>query len=260
MVNSGFRRTRKQLTWACAFVLAVIGSGGALSVLSGPSDPASAAQVPIDQCNGVSNDDGAQTVECTVVIVNNLTDDPLTTGSVVTINGVSTASGDLVTSVNQCNNSANGGGNTLLCSVTITNNISVSGASAATPATINQCNNNQPDGLGTAPNVCVPSDASTTGATITQCNGSGNGGGLVAPSGCTASGTVSSTLPVTINQCNDSANGGGSRVVCSSTIETIVTGVQPTTTSSPGPTTTSPGPTTTSPGGPPTGGTLPSTR
>ncbi len=243
MIESGLRRRRRRLTWACAFVLAVIGSGGALSVLSGPSDPASAAQVPFEQCNGVSNG-GGETVECSIEIVNNLTDDPGTTGSVVIINGgAPMSSPDLVTIVNQCNGSANGGGGTLRCSVTITNNISVSGASAATPVTVNQCNDNQPDGLGTAPNVCVP-EASMTGATITQCNGSGNGGGLRLGSGCTASGTVSSTLPVMINQCNDSANGGGSQVVCSSTINTIVTGVQPTTTTSPGPTT----------------GTLPSTR
>ena len=42
----------------------------------------------------------------------------------VTLNGgTPTASGDIVHSVTQCNDSGNGGGGTMNCNVTITNNI-----------------------------------------------------------------------------------------------------------------------------------------
>jgi len=217
------------------FGAALIAFGAVMS--TAPAQPAAAANISFEQCKGVSNT-GGLTVQCDVVIVNNLTENPLTTGSIVIVNGgAPVASADLVTSVNQCNGSANGGGGTLLCTVTITNNITVSGASAPTPATINQCNDNQPDGLGTAPNLCLPFPATTTGSTITQCNGSGNGGGLVFPSGCTAAGTISSALPVTVNQCNGSANGGGTRIVCSTAIVTNLLTVDGTTTTV-GPTTT----------------------
>ena len=67
-------------------------------------------------------------MQCIVSVVNTLTDVPATTGSVVTINGgAPVASGDVVTVVDQCNGSANGGGGTMLCSVTVVNNIAVSG-------------------------------------------------------------------------------------------------------------------------------------
>ena len=186
-------------------MLTFAGMGGL--TLFVPTAGVSAANVAVEQCNGVSNS-GGLTVQCNVMVVNNLTDDPSTTGSMVTMNGASVESPDIVTSINQCNGSANGGGGTMLCTVTVVNNISVSGASGSTGATVNQCNDNQPDGLGTAPNVCTPYPAGTSGATITQCDGTGNGGGLVSPSGCTASGSVSAALSVTINQCNGSAKRG----------------------------------------------------
>jgi hypothetical protein len=200
----------------------VVGVAG-VAVVATPQ-PAEAANISIDQCNNVLNVAGV-TVACDVVVVNTLTDDPLTTGSVVTLNGgTPTASGDIVTSVTQCNDSGNGGGGTMNCSVTITNNIVLSSPSAAVAATVNQCNGNQAnDGLGNAPNTCTPYPATTSGATITQCNGTGNGGGLVFPSSCTASGTVSSSLPITVNQCNGSENGGGSQVNCTVSIATNVT-------------------------------------
>jgi hypothetical protein len=224
---------RKWLMLVGVLALALGGFTGVLTFAR--SESASAANVSLNQCNNVSNT-GGLTVECHVVIVNNLTNDPSTTGSVVTVNGGSpVSSSDLVTSVTQCNGSANGGGGTLNCSVQIINNIAVDGPSGATGVTINQCNGNQAnDGLGNAPNTCNPFPASTSGATITQCNGSGNGGGLVSPSHCDASGTVSSTLPVTVNQCNGSANGGGSKVNCSTAITTNVIDTTP----GPGPTTT----------------------
>ena len=210
--------------------------GGSAVALLGPADPVSAANVAVDQCNGVFNDD-AQTILCTVAVENFLTDDPATTGSIVTLNGVSSpfSSGNLVTSVTQCNGSGNAGGSTVQCTVSVTNTITQSGASPPTDATVNQCNTDQ---LGTGPSPCVPFPATTSGATITQCNGSGSGGGLVPGSGCTAGGTVSSTLQVLINQCNGSGNGGGGKVICSATIQTIVDDGS-------GPPTTAAGPTTT---------------
>jgi len=95
------------------------------------SGPATAANVPVGQCNGI-NDTPGLTTTCDVVIINNLTNNPGTTGSSVTLNGgIPTTSSDLVTSVTQCNNSGNGGGGTLTCSVSITNNIAVNGPAAA---------------------------------------------------------------------------------------------------------------------------------
>ena len=250
-VDTVRRPGRKLLTLGGVLALALGGVTWVLFIAR--PDPVSAANVSVNQCNGVSNT-GGLTVTCTVTIVNNQTSDPATTNSTVTLNGVLSSSTDLVTSVTQCNGSDNGGGGTLQCNVQIINNISVNGSSAPTAATVNQCNANQAnDGLGNAPNTCDPYPATTTGATITQCNGSGNGGGLVSPSHCNASGTASSTLPVTVNQCNDSANGGGSKVNCATTITTniVAAGTGSTTTSVGGSTTTIPGggSTTTIPGG-----------
>jgi hypothetical protein len=242
-------------------VLALILGLSAGLVLDHPRS-ASAADLAILQCNGVSNV-GGLTVQCDVVVVNTLTGDPGTTGSVVTLNGGSpVASNDLVTSVDQCNGSGSGGGGTVNCTVTITNNISIGAPSPALAATVNECNDNQDtDGLSNAPNTCNPFPASTSGATITQCNGTGNGGGLVNVeplySHCTASGTVSASLPVTVNQCNGSANGGGSQVHCtvSMTTNVVDTDVTIPPTTAPGGTTaptTAPGGTTaptTAPGG-----------
>ena len=189
----------------------------------------SAANVSVGQCNGI-NDTPGLTTTCDVVIINNLTNNPGTTGSSVTLNGgIPTTSSDLVTSVLQCNNSGNGGGGTMTCNVSITNNIAVNGPGAPSAATVNQCvgsggplDGSSGDPLGPPlpgnPDPCTPYPATTTGATITQCNGSAGGGGLVAPSTCDASGTVSSSLPVTVNQCNNSVNGGGSMINCSTTI------------------------------------------
>jgi hypothetical protein len=123
-----------------------------------------------------------------------------------------------VTAVTQCDDSANGGGGTLRCSVVISNNfvgvspgfVGVDLGSAA--VTVNQCVGSG-DGLTTG---CNPLQ-STTGAAITQCNGSANGGNLVGLN-CIATGTMASALVVTIDQCNGSANGGGGLVICSASM------------------------------------------
>lgn len=121
-----------------------------------------------------------------------------------------------VTAVTQCNDSANGGGATLRCSVEVTNTF-VGVSATPTAVTVNQCVGS---GDGVA-NDCDPFPATTTGATITQCNGSANGGTLVRLE-CTATGTEAAAHIVTINQCNDSANGGGALVICSADITNSV--------------------------------------
>ena len=115
-------------------------------------------------------------------------------------------SNQLVTSVNQCNGIAYGGGSNVTCKVAVVNTV-VAGTS--TPGvSVNQCIGSGTGG-GTAPTeVCSPV-AATTGATVTQCNGSGNGGGAMDRVQCTETGGATA-LPVTITQCDGSSNGGGS--------------------------------------------------
>jgi len=173
--------------------------------------------------NGVDNTGGLGLI-CQVTVVNSITASGGT--AKVTVRECHGAAGDpqaacttkvsnltkLVTKVTQCNDSINGGGGTLRCSVKVTNNF-VGLATGATAATVNQCVGSG-DGIA---NNCDPFPASTTGATITQCNGSANGGTLVNLQ-CTATGTKPSSHGVTINQCNGSANGGGALVICSASI------------------------------------------
>jgi hypothetical protein len=122
-----------------------------------------------------------------------------------------TTLGQRVTNVTQCNGSINGGGETLRCSVNVTNDF-VGLSPGATAATVNQC-----VGSGSITTGCDPFPATTSGATITQCNGSAGGGTLVQLT-CHATGTKSSAAGVTINQCNGSANGGGALVICSANV------------------------------------------
>jgi hypothetical protein len=140
----------------------------------------------------------------------------------------------LVTSVNQCNGSINGGGGTLRCSVKVTNRF-VNMNTGKTAATVNECNGSGASGAIGATIVCDPFPATTTGATITQCNGSANGGTLVGLR-CSATGTKPASHGVTINQCNDSANGGGALVICSANISNIRVASAVSPGSTPGPT------------------------
>jgi hypothetical protein len=146
------------------------------------------AKVTIRECHGAA---GAPTAACTNTTTN------LTRP---------------VTAVNQCNDSINGGGGTLRCSVRITNSF-VGVSPGSSTATKNQCVGSG-GGITTG---CDPFPATTTGAAITQCNGSANGGTLVGLT-CTATGSAASAHRVTINQCNGSANGGGALVICSANI------------------------------------------
>ncbi|MEO8230246.1 MAG: hypothetical protein ABI628_10860 [Chloroflexota bacterium] len=163
-----------------------------VTVVNTISATGGSARVTVRECHGAA---GAPTAACTTKTTR------LTTP---------------VTAVTQCNNSTNGGGGTLRCSVRVTNNF-VGLKARATAATVNECVGSG-DGIA---NNCSPFPATTTGATITQCNGSANGGTLVRLQ-CTASGTKSAALGVRINQCNKSTNGGGALVICSATITSRV--------------------------------------
>lgn len=199
--------------------------------------PAS-AQTSLSQCNGTDNV-GGQAVECHYTVTNNL--DGTDTSSTVTLTEChgaandpptlvctpsTTTSPDLVTTVNQCNGSGNGGGGTVVCTVDIVNNIT--GTMTPTAATVNQCNASGTGG-GTAPTVlCDPFPANTTGATVTQCNESGNGGGGTQRVQCTVdSDSTVSVIEVTVNQCNGSGNGGGATVTCRTGLTNVITAAQP---------------------------------
>lgn len=103
-----------------------------------------------------------------------------------------------VVSVDACNGSANGGGATMRCSVTV-----VGGPRATS---VNQCVGSG-DGITVG---CIPFPATVSNATVNQCNGSANGGTLVGLA-CIVSGSGG----VLVRQCNLSGNGGGGLVVCS---------------------------------------------
>jgi hypothetical protein len=121
-----------------------------------------------------------------------------------------------VTAVTQCNDSINGGGGTLRCSVKVTNQF-VGVSPGSTAVSVNQCVGSGASGIVGQTINCDPFPATTTSAAITQCNGSANGGTLVGLN-CTATGTMAAALPVTILQCQGSANGGGALVICSANV------------------------------------------
>jgi hypothetical protein len=263
-----------QRRWFVAVLAAVITAALVILVgVPGATVAAAPAAPTVLQCNPAQSFPGTTAgweVTCNVTIENSITSG---TSSTITSTACLTAAGviptpadcaaspgyyktvsnssQLVTSVNQCNGIATGGGSNIFCDVTVINDIP-----AGTPTsgvTVHQCIGS---GTGQAGDVlCVPL-GSTSGATVTQCDGSGNGGGTY--SGiyaiiCTVSGSATA-LPVTINQCNGSGNGGGTTVTCTATItNNFVTATGPTTTIATGPTTTiATGPTTTTTTGPTT--------
>jgi hypothetical protein len=193
-------------------------------LLATASVTGAATIAPTTTCsNGVDNTGGLGLI-CQVTVVNTIT--PSGGSSRTTVRECHGAAGAptaacttkvwimsrLVTRVTQCNDSINGGGGTLRCSVRVTNNF-VGVSTGRSAATVNQC-------VGSGGGItkdCDPFPANTTGATITQCNGSANGGTLVQLK-CTATGTKSTSSSVRINQCNGSANGGGALVICSTNL------------------------------------------
>ncbi len=189
------------------------------------SAPQAAQAAPYAHCDSVFNSPGLG-MDCTVAVVNNLDLATGVTSSTTTYtrcNGAANtalscegpttvSSTELVTSVSQCNSSLDGGGASMHCSVTITNNIV--GDATAIGATVNQCNDSLGGG-GIVLRACNPDPASTSGAAINQCNNSDNGGGSSLTCLVTAGSTTTAALYVTVSQCNYSANGGGSLIVCS---------------------------------------------
>ena len=200
----------------------------AAAILGTTQAPASAAPIPgtVNQCNYIQ-DGGGNEIACDVTITNYLDLDTGLSRSDITVRTCEGAVGELVctdipvsfptatTVVDQCNNSANGGGSIATCNVTVENVII--GDATTSPATVNQCNGSGAEGPEPTLN-CTPV-SSTTSATITQCNASVNGGGAARRVTCTVDpSTVSAALPVTIRQCNDSVNGGGSTLTCTASM------------------------------------------
>ena len=224
---------------AAAMLLAIFG------LILSPSGGSASAAETIAQCNDVANTGGLG-LNCDVTVINNL---DVTTGvasSTVTVTEclaaantaptcttATTSFDSLTTSVTQCNDAANGGGSSVICNVTVTNNVTGSASTDITAATVNQCNGSGAEGTGPTLN-CDPFPASTTGATITQCNGSTNGGGASDRVTCTVTpSTTSALLPVSINQCNGTANGGGSVVTCAASLTNITLAAAPAPTATP---------------------------
>lgn len=238
----------KRPSMILAFMLAI----SLISMIFFASAPTASAATSVSQCNGTDNV-GGQAVECHYTITNNLNGS--VTSSTVTLTechgaandpptltctSSTTPSTDLVTAIDQCNGSGNGGGGTVTCTVDVINNIT--GTVTPTSATVNQCNASGTGG-GTEPTVlCDPFPATTTSATVTQCNEAGNGGGGTQRVRCTvdSGSTTTSILSVTVNQCNGSGNGGGATVTCRTGLTNVITGPSP----SPSPTpTATPSPT-----------------
>jgi hypothetical protein len=260
--------------WFVAVLAAVIAAALVILVgVPGATVAAAPAAPTVVQCNPAQSFPGTTAgweVTCNVTIENSITsgtNSTITATACLTAAGVIptpadcaaspgyyktvTTSSLLVTSVNQCNGTATGGGSNVYCDVTVINDIPVTTPTSG--VTVDQCIGSGTGGGSTT--SCVPL-GSTSSATVTQCNGSATGGGTYAGEttvNCTVSGATTA-LPVTINQCNGTATGGGSAVTCTATITnnfvaapppTTTTGPTTTTTTGPTTTTTTTGPTTT---------------
>jgi hypothetical protein len=216
-------------------VLALVGAvllGGALGVAPLLGLASASAATAFTQCNSIDNTPGLE-VACNTTVTNRLDLGTGVTSSTIvarvcrgaagtTPNGACTTttstSGQLVTSVGQCNAAANGGGGNIICSVSIINN--VVGAPRLLGVTVNECIGSGTGG-GANPLACSPVQ-STTGATVTQCNGSVNGGGADGRVHCTVTGATSA-ITVLVNQCNGSVNGGGSTARCAVSFTNSIT-------------------------------------
>jgi hypothetical protein len=225
--------------------------------LAGVTNAGAAVAPAAAQCDPPAFPTGAgQEVSCNITIANTLTSTGATSSTITATaclavagvlppagcNTVTTTSGQLVTTVDQCNGVVNGGGSNVTCSVSVINTIPT--GTNLVGVTVNQCIGTGAGG-GTAPTtVCAPV-ASTSGATVTQCNGSANGGGGSMRAKCTETGGATA-LPITINQCNGSSDGGGSTVTCATTFTNNFVASAPATTPTPTPTPTgTPAPTAT---------------
>ena len=230
-VSTGLTRSgaalKKFSVLAAALLIAVLG------LTFAPAGGSASAAQTIAQCNNVDNTGGLG-LSCDVTVTNNLDVSTGVASSTVIIKEChgaanteptcttsTTSYNTLTTSVNQCNYAANGGGASVICNVSVTNNITGASTTGVSGATVDQCNGSGAE--GSAPTLnCDPLPASTSGATITQCNGSTNGGGAPERVTCTVTpSTMSAQLAVSINQCNNTANGGGSVVTCTASLTNI---------------------------------------
>ncbi len=218
-----------------ALAVGVLGGLASAPAASGASAPAAT------QCDPPAYPTGAGfQVTCTITVDNTVTSTGATSSTITSTACLAaagvlppfgctttvTTSSQLVTSVNQCNGIAYGGGSNVTCKVAVVN--TVAAGTAAPGVSVDQCIGSGAGG-GTAPTeVCAPV-ASTTGATVTQCNGSGNGGGAMTRVQCTVTGGATA-LPVTITQCDGSSNGGGSTVTCTTAFTNNYEAATPTTT------------------------------
>jgi len=197
-----------------------------------------ALALDIAQCNGVGNG-GGQGLDCRVEVVNDLdVTDPTATieSSVVTVStcvgaanaalaGVCTTVAqtytEVVTDINQCNYSDNGGGSTVFCTVDVLNYVT-GGGTTPTPATVNECNNSLTTGDVLICDPLLDKLTNPSTATVVQCNDSVNGGGGVLDCSVAEGSTTNADLVVRVNQCNNSANGGGSLIICRTVIRNAV--------------------------------------
>ncbi|MDQ3756871.1 MAG: hypothetical protein M3394_03375 [Actinomycetota bacterium] len=187
----------------------------------------------VHQCNADTFPTGAGwEATCVITIENTVGNDGATSSTVTTTwclaaagvlppegcDSETVTSGQLVTTVNQCNGILAGGSN-VTCSVEVINNVPF--GTLATGVTVNQCIGSGQGGVspGGPPTACDPPDSSTSGATVTQCNGSANGGGAPERVQCGVVGAVTA-LPVTVNQCNGST-AAGSTVTCDVTFTNV---------------------------------------
>lgn len=194
--------------------------------------PASAAVTA--QCDGVFNV-GGEGMSCEITVENVLdlatgvassTVTTLSCSGAANVDPLPTCVGptvteyeELTTSANQCNGSANGGGSSMICSVTVVNTITGNATTSIAP--VNQCVGSLTTGDVRA---CNPDPATTDASVdgITQCNGSVNGGGGSMTCTVSTTSTSNSAFDFLVNQCNDSANGGGALIECFVDISTVI--------------------------------------
>ena len=114
--------------------------------------------------------------------------------------------------VNQCNGGDNVGGQSVECTVTVTNRLDEASSQGSSTVEVKECHG-AANTVPTCTTTSTESDALVT--TVKQCNGSGNGGGGTVD--CTVNivnvvtGTAGTTSAATVNQCITAGEGGGTQ-------------------------------------------------
>ena len=126
--------------------------------------------------------------------------------------GAAPASAATITGVNQCNGADNVGGQSVECTVTVTNRLDEASSQGSATVEVKECHG-AANTVPTCTTTSTESDALVT--TVKQCNGSGNGGGGTVD--CTVNivnvvtGTAGTTSAATVNQCITAGEGGGTQ-------------------------------------------------